>query len=264
MPLTREYYKEFEFAKKIICHAGDIALRYFDTNIKSTLKEDQSIITEVDLAVESFLRDSFGKEFPEYGFIGEETSENNKSVAWIVDPIDGTVAFARGIPEFGVVLALKEQNEVVFSVILIPCLNNLFFAYKNQGAYKNDSEISVSTITNFDNALFSLASGNIFKKDYPEQIINLIHKYRVRLSLSAAIESSYIASGKCDVLVKFNQAIWDVAPEYLLMKEAGATIVNEYGKDLTFAIEKKTRVNYIASTNKMNHVDLKTLFKNNN
>lgn len=255
-----QFRKEFRIAQDLIIQSGKMALSYLSKPLKSSLKEDQTIVTEADRAIETFIRQSVSQQFPNYGFIGEETEEHHKEVSWIVDPIDGTVAFARNIPEFAIVISLKAKDETVFSCIYRPYLQELYTAFKNEGAFLDNKKITTSTVTSLENSLVSLDSGNIHKKVYPQRILAILPRYRVRIGHSAAVESSYVASGKVDALIKFKQSVWDVAPEYLLMKEAGAIITDEYGHPLIINYSKESKHNYIATTNKIEINERKSLY----
>lgn len=105
-----EFKKEFEYAQKIIKEAGRIILTQYTENNDISFKSDDSWVTKVDLEVESFLHDNLLLVNPTYGFIGEERYNEVKNISWIVDPIDGTVAFTRHIPEFGIAIALKKDR----------------------------------------------------------------------------------------------------------------------------------------------------------
>lgn len=253
------FSRELTTAKTIIQEAGKIALSYYRTNLTVALKEDNSLVTEADHAVEKFIRKAFDEIFPEYGFIGEETDENSKSTAWIVDPIDGTVAFARGLDEFGIALAFKNDTGIQFSLIYLPTKNELYTAIKDKGAFLNDKKITVSKVSALNLALLSIHKSTLLM--YASHSQNLLDlSFRLRVTHAASSESCHLASGRIDGLIKVNQALWDVAPEYLLMKEAGARITDEFGDDLIITFSKKARHNYIAVTNSLSEEVLKPLY----
>lgn len=256
-----QYAKEFNFAQELILQAGELVLSYFDHNPKITkIKSGYSIVTEADEASEALIRKALTSSFPEYGFIGEETAEDNKETSWIVDPIDGTSAFARGIPEYGIAIALKSRDELIFSLQYLPQTKDLFSAYKDNGAFKNNSAISVSEIASLEEGLLSFDATNIRKSDYTKAVEKLLHIYRFRVGHSSVVESCYLASGKIELLAKFNQAIWDAAPACLLMQEAGAIIKDPEGKPVHFTFAKSARQSYIATTSALPGQELSGLY----
>src|SRR5258707_13774696 len=124
-----EFEKEFELAKKVILETGQIAHSYFIKKLEVTYHEDNSFLTRADIECENFIRSRLESAYPSYGFIGEETQENIRDTAWIIDPIDGTVSFARQMPEYGIALALKRHNDIIFSVQYLPESETLLHAY---------------------------------------------------------------------------------------------------------------------------------------
>ncbi len=247
-----DFTDEFSYAKQIIQEAGQMALSYFTKGVEVVNKKKEgearySIVTEADLAIEKFIKEKLFQKFPNYGFIGEEGKEDIRETSWIVDPIDGTTPFSRGIPEFGVVISLKIGNEVVLSCIYLPVVDLLYSAKKNEGAFENHKKISVSDIALGEDSLISVGTRMIRLTDYTSQYAELMSKYRCRIGLAASAESTYLASGKIDLFVTVDQPIWDVAAEYLLMKEAGARITNLEGTDLQLQFDKDFRHNWVAT-----------------
>jgi len=247
-----EFANEFEIAQKVIKEAGKLALSYFEKGVARSFKEDYSVLTEADEAVEKYIKSKLSRQFPEYGFIGEESVAEEKNIAWIVDPIDGTVAFARHILEFGIALALKKGNQLIFCIQSLPITGNLITAYTGHGAHDNGKQLKVSTVSDPKKALFSLGAENFWVENYQPyslQILTKNYKKRFRSGPSSVVESYYLASGKVDALIKLNQALWDAGPASLLMKEAGAIVTDEFGRPLNLQLSAGTKYNYVA-TNK--------------
>jgi myo-inositol-1(or 4)-monophosphatase len=257
------FAKEFIFAQELIQQAGELILTYFDHNPKITkIKSGHSIVTEADEASEALIRKALTSSFPNYGFIGEETPEDNKEISWIVDPIDGTSAFARGIPEFGIAIALKQDDQTMFSVQYLPVLRDLFTAYHGQGAYRNGSKVSVSLISSLTDGLASFDASNIRNGDYSKPVEKLLKAYRFRVGHSSVVESIYLATGKIELLAKFNQAIWDAAPACLLMQEAGAVVTDENGGPFTFTFSKQAKQSYLAINASLSKREMFSLYHN--
>lgn len=254
-----EFDKELKFAKNVIMKAGSLSLSLLQKNLQTKLKKDGSTITFSDKAIENFIKKQLKEKFQGYGFIGEETPFDQKEISWIIDPIDGTIAYSRMIPEFGITISLKRENEIIFAVMYLPNTSDLYFAYKNQGAYKNNDPIYVSKIKEYKKALFSIGMQNFWISRYQNYTLSLIKNGRFRVGHSAVVESCYLASGKTDVLIKFEQQLWDTAGEYLLMKEAGAIITDATGSPLQIKESPMHKYNYIA-TNKYISKNLSNLY----
>ncbi|MCL2587323.1 MAG: inositol monophosphatase [Firmicutes bacterium] len=131
-----------EFATRIAHEAGDIMLGYFNQSDITTIKDDNSLVTIADTAVNSYLIEQVKKYYPTHGILGEEESHNpGSAIVWVCDPIDGTSNFSRGIPMFAFSLALMIDGAVVLAVAYDPILKNLYTAIKGQGATKNGEKL---------------------------------------------------------------------------------------------------------------------------
>lgn len=256
----QDFSSEFEFAKQLILLANTIATTKFFDNPTIKEKADKSYVTETDEALETFFTTKLREKFPQYGFIGEEGTYDTKEYNWIIDPIDGTTAFARGLPEFGIVLAFVSQTNVLFAFIYRPILNELFSAKKGQGAFKNDQKITVSDVSELSHAVISFTPQCFSVEKYREYSLNLCQTNHLRVAHSSAVESTLLAQGNIDVLIKFDQPIWDTAAQYLLMTEAGATVADKYGNPLQLSFEKGALHDYIASTPALAINEVETLY----
>src|SRR5207249_4874344 len=116
-----------EFAERHCREAGKIALQYFQKNIQIEYKADASPVTIADRKSEELLRRAIEKEFPDHGIVGEEFGETSgsKDCTWYIDPIDGTLAFTRGVPIFGVMLGLRVAQEYQVGCVFLPALNEM-------------------------------------------------------------------------------------------------------------------------------------------
>lgn len=246
--MLTDFSKEFDFARTTILKASDIALSYFENNAPFHVKPDNTTVTQADEDIEAFVHQEFQKEFPDYGYIGEEGTDDRREINWIVDPIDGTSAFARNLPDFSTVLALTQGDEVLFSLIYLPCYKKLFFAKKGEGAFRDGKKIEVSKLETLgkEYGIVSLTHKNFYDDRYRKHLESIAEKHRTRIAHSAGMESSYLASGSIDVLIKLEQPIWDTAPEIFLMQQAGAVIKDAYGNDFKLDFTPGAIHNYIA------------------
>jgi myo-inositol-1(or 4)-monophosphatase len=221
--------------------AGKIILQAHNDlgSIKTTRKPDNTIVSNVDLAVESFIVENIKKSgFDDY-FITEENGKfgNRESrFTWIIDPIDGTNNFVHGLPHCCISIALRKESELVLGVIYNPFLDLMFSAYKGESAQLNGKRIRVSQAKDFQGTLISASlkySRKIFNDSYVTEIIKLQQEISgYRYSGSIAMDMAYLASGFIDGLWASGEVkIWDIAAGYVIAKEAGAVITDIKGSN---------------------------------
>lgn len=196
-----------------------------------SLKDDKTIVTAMDRLVEDRLREALYAFAPNIPFCGEESGADfEQSTYWLVDPIDGTEAFVRGMPFATNMIALIDNNQPVLGVIYNFALNDYFLAIKGQGATRNGHTIKVSTRP-MTRAFVSLGGTN---KDVPEAE-NLYERFRYELGIAAIVkyaatgaELADVATGSTEgrVLYKGRAKPWDFAPGALLIQEAGGRVAN--------------------------------------
>ena len=217
--------------------AGKIILQYFDGIFKIDHKDGiNNLVTEVDKLSEDKIIKVIRKSFPTHSIISEEVGEMMKpsDYQWIIDPIDGTVNFAHGIPICCVSIGVLHNNELILGTVYNPMMNELFFAEKGKGATLNGQPIKVSAKSNFKTAF--LVTG--FPYNWPESEQHPIKVFEklileglpIRRLGSAAIDLCWVACGRFDGFWEYNLQAWDVAAGYLIVQEAGGTITNFEGE----------------------------------
>ncbi|MAS52948.1 MAG: inositol monophosphatase [Flavobacteriales bacterium] len=207
-------------------------------------KSKNSLVTYVDKTAEKIVVDFLSELIPESGFIAEEGTSNKKGEKynWVIDPLDGTTNFIHGIPSYCVSIALLKNNELALGVIYEPNQDEMFYAWKNGGAYLNGKSISVSSTTKISNAL--LATGfpyYDYKRidGYMNMLKWLMHNSRgVRRIGSAAIDLAYVACGRFDAFYEYSLNPWDVAAGAIIVNEAGGSVKDfEGGENYIFGRE---------------------------
>lgn len=215
----------------IIRSVRPILLPYFG-NIVATEKAGRihDTITELDLQIENYLKEKFFEILPDVGFFGEEAGGEKTSRFWLVDPIDGTLPFARGIPFCTTMVALIEHGEVVFSAIYNFVTDTLFLAEKGKGAWENNTQIHVSD-RSIKGALIKFET--IREDDTHNAFKDRIYSKAIPFEIVVAgYEFCLVASGKIDGRICINPygKDYDFAPGALLVSEAGG-IVKNIGSD---------------------------------
>ena len=134
-------------AKQAAQEAGETILKFSTKGYETEYKgRKNDYVTEADFAAEKLIIDSIKKSFPDHNIIAEESGEenNNSEYTWVIDPLDGTIAFMTGIPLFAVSIGLLKHNKPYLGVVNVPAIAHFFYAEKGQGAYLNGKKITVS------------------------------------------------------------------------------------------------------------------------
>lgn len=209
---------------------------YFNGSFKISNKEGiNNLVTEADHASEKAIIAVIQKAYPDHFILSEETGEiiSNSEYKWIIDPIDGTVNFANGIPLCCVSIAVEKAGEIILGTVYNPLMNEMFVAEKGKGAKLNDKKISVSNkekvsssclVTGFPYTYLDSPNGplQVFEK--------LIRKgIPVRRLGSAAIDLCWVAAGRFDGFYEHSLQAWDSAAGFLIAEEAGGTVTDFEG-----------------------------------
>ncbi len=243
--------------------AGDIIRSYFHGSFQVDNKEGiNNLVTEVDKHSEKKIIEIIKKHFPGHSIISEEVGEliQDSPYQWIIDPIDGTVNFAHGIPICCVSIALKHGDDLLLGAVYNPMMNEFFFAEKGKGAFLNDKPIHVSAKSDFAKAC--LVTGFPYKwpnsTEHPIRVFErfILQGLPVRRLGSAAIDLCWVACGRFDGFWEYNLSSWDVAAGYLIVQEAGGTITNFEGEPYS-VFDKET-----LATNGIIHEEMIALIRN--
>lgn len=199
-------------------------------NLQVADKGPGDLVTSVDRAAEAAAIGSIHSARPEDAILAEESGATGESdFLWVIDPLDGSVNFAHGLPHFAVSVACLYKREPIIGVIIDPLRGETFSAIRNGGAFLGDRPLRVSSCTRLDQALVS----TVFPKprsplmnDYlPGLNAVLSEAQGVRRSGSMVLDLAYVASGRVDGFWQVGMKAWDMAAGCLLVREAGGTIV---------------------------------------
>jgi myo-inositol-1(or 4)-monophosphatase len=224
-----------QIIEDLACQAGDILRAGFGKKMHVDYKGVIDLVTEMDHRSEQFLVGEIRRQFPEHQIITEEAGilSGEDSRTWYIDPLDGTVNYAHGIPIFTVSVAYAENGQVIYGVVYDPMQRECFRSTRGEGAWLNDIRLHVSTPKNLDHSL--LVTGFPYDlRTHPEN--NLDHyanfslcSQGVRRFGSAALDLGYIAAGRVDGFWEVRIKPWDVAAGGLIAEEAGAVVTNIHG-----------------------------------
>ena len=199
-------------------------------------KSPGDFASALDGRIESVLKARIAARYPEHGFLGEESGgrvEGGQPV-WIVDPIDGSMNFVRGYPQYSVSIALVQDGEPIAACVADPCRGEVFSAAAGQGAFLNGQRLHVAETSGLAHAI----AATVFPKpDAPFMASYMAHLNRVMCSVagvrragSMALELAYLAAGRVDLFWERGMGAWDAAAGVLLIREAGGVIFTLDGK----------------------------------
>ena len=229
-------------------------------NLQVSSKGPGDFVSSADKRTEKTLIEELQKAHPDYGIITEETGIINKSNIknrWIIDPIDGTMNFLNGIPQFAISIAYEENNEIICGVIFNPITHEMFCAEKGNGAFLNNTRIRVSNKKKLKDALLVTGGPNgaskIKNKIYSEYINVSNNVSNVRKFGSAALDMAYVACGRFDGYWQRELNYWDIAAGVIILREAGG-FIDFFEDDISYPLKK----NILASNSNI-HQELKEL-----
>lgn len=233
---------------------------YFNGRFTISSKSNvNDLVTEADHAAEKAIIETIQTNYPDHFILSEETGEvkSASEYKWIIDPIDGTINFANGIPICCVSIGLEKAGEIIMGAVYNPFMNELFVAEKGMGATLNNQKIKVSTKTSVGNSC--LVTGfpytYIDVENGPLEIFSTLIKKAipVRRLGSAAIDLCWVAAGRFDGYFEHHLQTWDSAAGFLMVMEAGGKVTDYSGKE--FSVYQKQ----ILATNGLIHEELREI-----
>ncbi len=217
-----------DFAKTLAKQGGKLA-KSFLGKTRTEIKSDDSPVTQADFAVQDKIISAIIEKFPRHGIIAEEADDrkndtNNKSTefTWIIDPIDGTRNFARGIPVFCCSVALFRKGQPLIAAIYDPNFDWLFTATRNHKSELNGQAISVNN-ESFSNKTV-LAYSVDTCKPFPIKLNNMFNECVLRNFGSAALHLAMTAAGMIDGVMNFSGKLWDIAAGMLIVEQASGNV----------------------------------------
>jgi histidinol-phosphatase len=230
--------KELEAALAAARAAGEVIRAYYQKSPGVRLKADASPVTEADVRSEEVIRATLSERFPDYGFYGEETGQHAMGAesVWLVDPIDGTRAFVRGIPFFSTQIALLRAGRLVLGVSSAPVYGELASAEEGGGAHLNDRPIRVSTVAALGEA--AISTGNLKSLAATprwQRFGKLVGAAGYLRGYGDFVHYHLLARGALEVVIESNVNILDIAALAVIVQEAGGTFTDLEGRAVGLA-----------------------------
>jgi len=227
--------KELQAALDAAAAASAVIRAWYQRNPGVRLKPDASPVTEADVRSEEAIRTILSERFPAYGFYGEETGQHAMEAEsiWLVDPIDGTKAFVRGIPFFSTQIALLRAGRLVLGVSSAPVYGELVWAEEGAGAYLNDRPIRVSAVSRLSDA--AVSTGNLRSlADSPrwKRLGQLIATAGYSRGYGDFVHYHLLARGALEVVIEASVNILDIAALTVIVREAGGRFTDLEGREV--------------------------------
>lgn len=243
MPESIDLSALLQTAQDAATRAGSLARESWHRPRRVSRKGYRDLVTDTDLASQELISGIIRERFPTHGFLTEEndpTLPAGREVTWIIDPVDGTSNFSRGIPNYCISVAAAltpghSPGSVLVGVIYDPERDELFSAAEGRGSYLNGREISVSPTTELGDAVVGVdwSRSRPLRQATLEAIASFAHHvHTLRAIGSAALALAWVAAGRLDLYLNRSLMPWDVASADLLIREAGGAITDLTGSRL--------------------------------
>jgi len=218
-----------DLALDLARRGGDLTLRWFRSEQLAVVhKSDGSPVTEADRASERLIRGELERLRPDDAILGEEEAERagTSGVQWIIDPLDGTRAFTRGVPLYATLVAVSDQHGPAVGVIHLPALAETIYAGRGLGCFLNGKPARVSDTATLAGACLTTSGF----EHWPEKDLAAVRRAGLALrTWGDAYGYALVATGRADVMVDPVIAVWDVAPMPVILTEAGGRFTDYTG-----------------------------------
>ncbi len=222
------------FAHQIAWQAGKITLRHFQSDLAVDRKADESPVTVADREAEAYLRAAIAARYPGHAVLGEEEGLSGDSGAahqWILDPIDGTKTFIRGVPLYGVMVGLVREGEPALGVVNMPALGEIVYAARGAGCWLNGRPCRVSTASTLRESLAVATIAHGYeaygKGEAFRRILGAAGLFR---TWGDCYGHLLVAMGRAEVALDPIMNLWDAAALLPILQEAGGSFTDWRGR----------------------------------
>lgn len=249
--------EDLRLLEDAVCQAGSIACKYYGGNYKKWSKEGGSPVTEADLAVNKYLLDKLLTARPDYGWLSEENTDDPARLAkqkiFVVDPIDGTIAFLKNRPHFTICAAIVVDGRPWCGVVYNPISKELYSARQAGGAYRNGAPIHVSERQQLKGCSMLGDRTQLSQNPWPVMYINNRNSVAYRLVL--------VADGSVDASVSLtSKRDWDLAAADIILSEAGGRLTDTTGALLIYNRATTRQPNLVAANPEL-HSEILSLLR---
>jgi len=225
---------DLAFALELADLADSLSVpRFRAADLVVETKPDMTPVTEVDRTVEQALRDRISRDRPEDGVVGEEFGlDGSEAARWIIDPIDGTKNYVRGIPVWGTLIALERNGTIAAGVISAPAMNRRrWWAARGEGAFADARPIRVSEVSRLDDAQLLYGGLKAWKKTgFLDRLLGLALRCWRGRGFGDFWMHMLVAEGAADIAAEPEVSLWDLAAVKLIIEEAGGRFTDLSGR----------------------------------
>jgi histidinol-phosphatase len=254
--MNPEWRARYEVAVEAAERAGQLALRYYDAGLAVEWKPDQSPVTVADREAEALLRATLLGKFPGDGFLGEESGDTSgpSGFRWVIDPIDGTRSYVRGVPLWATLVGLEYKGEQIAGVAVVPALGHTYRALRGDGAYRGERRIRVSDVATLAEANVFYSSVSWFLKAGREaDFLRLVWQTQRQRGFGDFYGFVLVAQGSGELMIEQGCHAWDLAALQVIVAEAGGRMTAWDGKPDIF------RPDVVASNGRLHDAALAVL-----
>jgi myo-inositol-1(or 4)-monophosphatase len=234
MAVASDDDRRFEVLRTVTRRAGSFILERFG-HADVAFKPDDSMLTDVDGAVQAALTRQLAEAFPSDAALGEEgldpqAGRPHSEYVWVIDPIDGTNNFGRGMPGFSVSVGVLRDGLVVGGAVYDPLARQLFSAWRDRGAWLDDRRLRLTSVPLDGRSMFSIRTP--FSGGVPKPVERWLSLYRLRRVGSTALQLCYVALGAIAFMFDHRASLWDIAGATAVIAEAGGHVTAPDGAPL--------------------------------
>ena len=213
--------------------ADRIAMRHFRRDLRIDRKPDRTFVTQADTEIEKVLRDSIQHRYPGHGVLAEEFGDrtSNQETRWIIDPIDATHSYMRGVPVFATLLALERDGALELGIVSAPAMHERWHAVRGGGAWSGKRRLGVSKVARLEDAQVFYASRTAFKAVGKERGFDAVvdRAWRDR-GFGDFWGYMLVAEGAGEAMIEPELYSWDLAAPLIIVEEAGGRLTDFSGR----------------------------------
>lgn len=223
---------ELDFATDAAWQAGRLTLAHYQTGVAIDRKLDRSVVTVADRQAEELLRQLISSKFPEHAIVGEEFGDDGKPAShrWLIDPIDGTSTFVRGVPFYGVLLALEIDSVPAVGVAYFPALDEMIAAAHGLGCRWNGRRVHVSEVNSLADACIVYTDGRGVRQRLGTEWEAIQESSAVQRGWGDCYGHCLVATGRADIMLDPRMNAWDCAALIPILEQAGGRFTDWRGR----------------------------------
>lgn len=222
-----------DFAHQIAWQAGKITLRHFQSELAVDQKADESPVTVADREAEAFLRAAIAARYPGHAVLGEEeglSGDSSATYRWVLDPIDGTRSFIRGVPLYGVMVGLLREGEPVAGVVNMPALGEIVYAARSHGCWWNGRPCRASAVSTLRESLVVATVATGYEQyGKGDAFARVLAEAGIFRTWGDCYGHLLVATGRAEAALDPVMNVWDAAALFPILAEAGGTYTDWRG-----------------------------------